>query len=150
VAVDSVTASIDNSCVMQSLDLDNPGMPDLQFVLFVSALCTSDLDSLNIPPAVRQAVFDRCWALIHTEPPPTRREERVLDLRCGDDLTLDACLEAIRSILLEAGIRTMIWDHPPSDPTRSSTPAAKPLIDRLQQLYPEGPDIVDPAGGHAG
>lgn len=134
---------------MQSLDLDNPGMPDLQFVLFVSALCTSDLDSLNIPPAVRQAIFDRCWALIHTDPPPTSRQERVLDLRFGDDLTLEACLEAIRSILGEAGIRTITWDHPPSEPTRSSTPAAKPLIDRLQQLYPEGPDIVDPAGGHA-
>lgn len=135
---------------MQSLDLDNPGMPDLQFVLFVSALCTSDLDSLNIPPAVRQAIFDRCWALVNTDPPPVQRQERVLDLRYGDDLTLEACLEAIRSIFREAGIRIVTWDHPPSEPTRSSTPAAQPLIDRFQQLYPEGPDIVDPAGGHAG
>jgi hypothetical protein len=144
-----VARSTDNGPVMQSLDLNNPGMPDLQFVLFVSALCTSDLDSLNIPPEVRTAIFDRCWALIHTDPPPTRRQERVLDLRYGDDLTLEACLEAIRSILREAGIHTITWDHPPSEPTRSSTPAAQPLIDRLQQLYPEGPDIVDPAGGHA-
>ncbi|HSN03562.1 MAG TPA: hypothetical protein VLS44_01170 [Nitrospira sp.] len=131
---------------MQSLDINNPGMPDLQFVLFVSALCTSDLDSLNIPPAVRRVIFDRCWALVNTDPPPALRQERVLDLRHGDELTLEACLEAIRSVLREAGIRTITWDHPPSAPTRPSTPAAQPLIDRLRQLYPEGPDIVDPGG----
>lgn len=135
---------------MQSLDINDPGMPDLQFVLFVSALCTSELESLNIPPAVRTAVFDRCWALVNTDPPPVARNERVLDLRHGDELTLEACLEAIRSILGEAGISVVTWDHPPSDPTRSSTPAAQPLIDRLQQLYPEGTDIVDPSGGLAG
>jgi len=131
---------------MQSLDINNPGMPDLQFVLFVSALCTSDLNSLNIPPAVRTVIFDRCWALVNTNPPPVLRQERVLDLRHGDELTLEACLEAIRSVLREAGISTITWDHPPSEPTRPSTPAAQPLIDRLQQLYPEGPDIVDPGG----
>lgn len=135
---------------MQSLDINNPGMPDLQFVLFVSALCTSDLDSLNIPPAVRTAIFDRCWALVNTDPPPVLRQERVLDLRHGDELTLEACLEAIRTVLHEAGISTIMWDHPPSEPTRLSTPAAQPLIDRLQQLYPEGPDIVDPGGSSPG
>jgi hypothetical protein len=31
-----------------------------------------------------------------------------------------------------------------SEPTRESTPAAKPLIDRLGQLYPDPPEIVDP------
>lgn len=148
--VDSVAASTDNGSVMQSLDVHHPGMPDLQFVLFVSALCTSDLESLNIPPAVRTVIFDRCWALVNIDPPPVTRNERVLDLRHGDELTLEACLEAIRSILGEAGISTITWDHPPSEPTRPSSPAAQPLIDRLQQLYPEGPDIVDPAGGHAG
>ena len=32
---------------MQSLDIQNPGMPDLQFVLFVTALCTADLNTIN-------------------------------------------------------------------------------------------------------
>ena len=44
----------------------------------------------------------------------------------------------------DAGIRTITWDHPVSEPTRESTPAAKPLIDRLGQLYPDPPEIVDP------
>ena len=34
---------------MPSLDIQNSGMPDLQFVLFVSALCTADLTTLNVP-----------------------------------------------------------------------------------------------------
>ena len=59
-------------------------------------------------------------------------------------------MEAIQSILGDAGITTITWDHPPSPPTMSSTPEAQPLIDRLQQLYPEAPDVVDPDGGHAG
>jgi hypothetical protein len=140
----------DNSAIMQSLDIYNPGMPDLQFVLFVSALCTSDLPTLNIPQPVRDELFERCWALVHTGPPPVSKRERVLDLRHGNELTLDACLEAIQSILGDAGITTITWDHPPSPPSRSSTPEAQPLIDRLQQLYPDAPDIVDPDGGHAG
>ena len=135
---------------MQSLDINNPGMPDLQFVLFVSALCTSNLDSLNVPPPVRTAVFDRCWSLVNTGPPPADQRERILDLRSGDELTLEACVEAIRSCFREAGLDILTWDHAPSDPTHQSTPAAQPLIDRLQQLYPERPDLVDPPGGHAG
>ena len=31
-----------------------------------------------------------------------------------------------------------------SNPTRDSSAAAQPLIDRLDQLYPADPDIVDP------
>lgn len=129
---------------MPSLDIQNPGMPDLQFVLFVSALCTADLATINVSPELRAIIFDRCWALSHTEPPPTDSRERVLDLRGGTELTLEACLSTIRSLLTEAGIRTLTWDHPVSEPTRESTPAAKPLIDRLGQLYPDPPEIVDP------
>ena len=131
---------------MPSLDIHNPGMPDLQFVLFVSALCTAELETCNASSALRATIFDRCWALIHTEAPPTDPKARVLDLREGTELTLEACLSTIRSLLTDAGIHTLIWDHPVSEPTRESTPAAKPLIDRLGQLYPEPPDIVDPEG----
>lgn len=135
---------------MPSLDVQNPGMPDLQFVLFVSALCTSNLETLNIPAELRTAVFDRCWTLMNTEPPPTNPQERVLDLREGTELTLEACVSMIRSLFSAAGIATLTWDHPVSDPTRESSPAAKPLIERLGQLYPEPPDIVDPGPAGAG
>ena len=130
---------------MPQLDVHNPGMPDLQFVLFVSALCTSNLEHINVPLAVRTSIFDRCWALVNTEPPPADPTQRVLDLRHGTDLTLEACVSTIRSLLADAGITRLVWDHPVSDPTRESSPAAKPLIDRLGQLYPERPDVVDPA-----
>ena len=129
---------------MPTLDIQNSGMPDLQFVLFVSALCTADLSTCNISPALRTTIFDRCWALVHTEAPPTDPKARVLDLRQGTELTLEACLSTIRSLLTDAGILTITWDHPVSEPTQESTPAAKPLIDRLAQLYPEPPEIVDP------
>ena len=129
---------------MPQLDIHNPGMPDLQFVLFVSALCTSNIEHINVPPALRTSIFDRCWSLVNTDPPPADPKERVLDLRCGTDLTLEACLSTIRSLLGEAGITHLIWDHPVSDSSRESSPAAKPLIDRLGQLYPERPEIVDP------
>jgi len=129
---------------MPSLDIQNPGMPDLQFVLFVSALCTADLTTLNVQAELRTALFDRCWALIHTEAPPTDPKKRVLDLRQGTELTLEACQSTIRSLLTEAGISVLVWDHPVSEPTRESTPAARPLIDRLGQLYPDPPEIVDP------
>jgi hypothetical protein len=129
---------------MQSLDIHHPGMPDLQFVLFVSALCTSNLQMVNLSEDLRRTIFDRCWTLLHTEPPPADPAERVLDLRQGTELTLEACVATIRSLLTEAGITMITWDHPVSEPTRESTPAAKPLIERLGRLYPDGPDIVDP------
>ena len=131
---------------MQSLDIHRPGMPDLQFVLLVLALCTSRLSSLNVPESLRATIFDRCWALVNDGPPPTKAEERVLDLRAGTDVTLDAMVETIRSLLIEAGVTTLRWDHPPSEPTRSSTPEALPLIERLQKLYPATPDIADRGG----
>jgi hypothetical protein len=127
---------------MQSLNIDRPGMPDLQFVLMVLALCTSGLKTLNVPESLRDTLFDRCWALIHEGPPPTNPEERILDLRTGTDLTLDAMAETIRHLFAEAGITQLTWDHPPSEPSRPSTPEAKPLIDRLQQFNPERPDIA--------
>lgn len=125
---------------MQSLDITRPGMPDLQFVLMVAALCTSDLPTLNVPEDLRRTVFDRCWALISSNPPPTNPKERVLDLRSGTDLTLEALVATIREIFSAAGITTLTWEHPPSEPTRPSTPEALPLIERLQQLYPDSPD----------
>jgi hypothetical protein len=82
--------------------------------------------------------------LVNTDPPPANPKERVLDLRHGTDLTLEACLSTIRSLLAEAGITQLIWDHPVSSPTRESSPAAQPLVDRLRQLYPDHPEIVDP------
>jgi hypothetical protein len=74
----------------------------------------------------------------------------VLDLREGTELTLEACLSTIRSLLADAGIHTLTWDHPVSEPTHESTPAAKPLIDRLGQLYPDPPEIVDPENPASG
>ena len=131
---------------MQTLDVENNGLPDLQFVLMVLALCTSDLPTLNVPEPVRQTIFHRCWALLHDAPPPERREERVLDLREGTDVTLEAMVETIRRALAEHGITRLTWDHPPSEPTRATTPEALPLIDRLQKLYPDVAD--DPPRPH--
>jgi hypothetical protein len=128
---------------MQTLDIDRPGMPDLQFVLLVTALCTSRLLQFNVPEALRATIFDRCWTLIHDGPPPAELEERILDLRTWTEVTLDAMAETIRTVLTEAGIRTLIWDHPPSEPTRSSTPEPQPLIERLRQLYPEPLNVPD-------
>lgn len=136
--------------MMPSLNVQNPGMPDLQFVLFVSALCTSNLETLNVPSELRVTIFDRCWALVNTTPPPTNPKDRVLDLRAGTELTLEACVSTIRSLFSSAAIATLTWDHPVSDPTHESSPAAKPLIKRLGQLYPEPPDIVDPGSAGAG
>ena len=134
---------------MQTLDIHHPEMPDLQFVLLVTALCTSRLTVLNIPDTLRVTIFNRCWTLIHENPPPRRPEDRVLDLRPWTELTVEAMGETIRAGLTEAGIQTLAWDHAPSKPTRTSTPEATPLIERLAQLYPPPPeesagsDVVD-------
>lgn len=124
-------------------------MPDLQFVLLVTALCTSRLTVLNIPETLRATIFNRCWTLIHETPPPRRQEDRVLDLRPWTALTVAAMGETIRVALMEAGIRILAWDHASSEPTRMSTPEARPLIERLAKLYPQPPedstssDIID-------
>jgi hypothetical protein len=134
---------------MQTLDIHHPDMPDLQFVLLVTALCTSRLTVLNIPEPLRATIFNRCWTLIHENPPPRRPEDRVLDLRPWTGLTVEAMGETIRVALMEAGIPILAWDHAPSEPTRTSTPEAKLLIERLAQLYPRPPkdsagrDIAD-------
>ena len=128
---------------MQTLDVNHPGLPDLQFVLMVLALCSSELESLNIPESVRVSLFDRCWAMLHDEPPPTQKEERILDLREGHELALQAMVDLIRSTLNERGITVLRWDHPPSAPSQQSTPQALPLVERVQLLYPassENPD----------
>jgi len=81
---------------VQTLDIHRPEMPDLQFVLLVTALCTSRLTVLNIPSTLRTSMFDRCWVLIHESPPPRRMEQRVLDLRPWTELTVEAMAETIR------------------------------------------------------
>ena len=128
---------------MQILDVENSGLPDLQFVLMVLALCTSDLPTLNVPKPVRQTIIHRCWALMHDAPPPAKTEERILDLRGGTDVTLDAMVAIIQSTLAEHGITRLTWDHLPSEPTRATTPEALPLVERLQKLYPDPPDVAD-------
>src|SRR5215203_3112663 len=122
---------------MQTLDIHRPGMPDLQFALLVTALCTSRLTALNVPDAVRARVFDRCWVLIHETLPPGRPEERVLDLRPWTELTLDAMVETIRSVLTDAGIQTLTWDHTPSDSAQMSP---QPLTDRSAQVNYQEPE----------
>ena len=67
----------------------------------------------------------------------------MLDLRDGTELTLDAMVAVIKSTLAEHGVTQLIWDHPPSEPTRQTTPEALPLIERLGKLYPATPDIAD-------
>ena len=128
---------------MQTLDIHRPEMPNLQFVLFVTALCTSRLTAINIPYALRATIFNRCWTLIHESPPPGRPEERVLDLRPWTELTVEAMAETIRVAFMEAGIQILAWEHAPSEPTRTSTSEAKPLIERLAQLYPQPPKETD-------
>ena len=122
-------------------------MPDLEFVLLVTALCTSRLTVLNIPSTLRTAMFDRCWVLIHESPPPRRMEERVLDLRPWTELTVEAMAETIRVGLTEAGIHTLAWDHAASEPRRTSTPEAQILIDRLSHLFPHPSEDKDAASG---
>jgi len=118
---------------MQRLDLFNPELPDLQFVLMVIALCTSDLETLNAPLSVRETVFNRCWALLHESPPPVSKNERVLNLIQSDEVTLEALVHVIRQTLEEQGFVELTWEHSPSEPTRESTPEARPLVERLQQ-----------------
>lgn len=112
---------------MQTLDIDRPGMPDLQFVLLVAALCTSRLPQCNVSEALRATIFERCWMLIHEGPPPTKAVERVLDLRAWTEITLDAMLETIRSVLRSAGIRTLAWEHPRGETIHRCTAAIQPL-----------------------
>ena len=131
---------------MQTLDIHRPEMPELQFVLLVTALCTSRLTALNIPYALRTVLFDRCWVLIHDSPPPRRLEARVLDLRPWTEIAVEAMAETIRAGLTEAGIHTLAWDHPPSDPTQTSTPDAQIVIDRPTLHASQG---REPASGEA-
>ena len=109
----------------------------------VLALCSSELESLNIPESLRVSLFDRCWAMLHDEPPPTQKEERVLDLREGHELSLQAMVDVIRSTLNERGIAVLRWDHPPSPPSQKSTLEALPLVERVQLLYPASSDSPD-------
>lgn len=118
---------------MQRLDLLHPELPDIQFVLMVLALCTSDLETMNAPHSVRDTVFNRCWALMHESPPPLNASERVLDLKYSDENTLEALVHVIQQTFEELGFVELTWEHPPSEPTRESTPEARPLVERLQR-----------------
>ncbi len=118
---------------MQTLDIDRPGMPDLQFTLLVIALCTSRLTELNVPDTLRTRIFDRCWVLIHESPPPRRPEQRVLDLRPWTEVTLEAMVATIRGLFSDAGIRTLTWDFLRSEPARVSTPDARPVLEQVHQ-----------------
>ncbi len=131
---------------MQRLDLYQSDLPDLQFVLMVGALCTADLQSINVPASVRNMVFDRCWALLHEGQPPTQKSERVLNLMEGDEVTLEALVNIIRHTFEEHGFSELTWEQQPSEPSRESTPEVLPLVERIQQLYPP-PDDVDPSSG---
>ena len=126
---------------MQRLNLNEPNLPDLQFVLMVGALCTSDLESLNAPTSVRETVFNRCWALLHEGPPPTEKHERVLNLMLGDEVMLEALVNVIRQTFEEYGFSDLTWEQQPSEPTQDSTPEVLPLVERIQQLYPPPEDI---------
>ncbi len=128
---------------MQTLDINNPGLPDLQFALLVTALCTSDMPTLNVPDDVRRTVFDRCWALLHETPAPSENARRVLDLRRGDAVTLDALVAVIRATLTDHGYTQLTWEHEPSEPTQPTSPEARPLIDRLQTWNPATPSPAD-------
>jgi hypothetical protein len=130
--------------MMQRLDLSQPGLPDLQFVLMVAALCTSEVESFNVPISVRETVFNRCWVLLHEGPAPVKKEERVLDLMSGDDVMLEALVTVIRQTFEEHGIFELNWDNPPSEPSRESTPEVRPLVDRIEKLYPP-PDDIEPS-----
>jgi hypothetical protein len=81
--------------------------------------------------------------LMHESPPPVKSQERVLDLKHSDDITLEALVQVIRQTFEEYGFLELTWDHPPSEPTRESTPEASPLVERLQQWEPP-PDGLNP------
>ena len=130
---------------MQRLDLFNPELPDFQFVLMVTALCTSDLETMNVPPSVREIVFNRCWALMHESPTPAKGQERVLDLKHSNEITLEALVHVIRQTFEEHGFVELTWDHPPSEPSRESTPEARPLVERLQQWNPPSDELKPPS-----
>ena len=134
---------------MQALNIHRPEMPEFQFVLFVTALCTSRVTTLNIPAGLRTALFDRCWVLIHDSPPPRNPEARVLDLRPWTELTVEAMAETIRWALSEAGIQTLAWDHLPNEATLTGPPEARVLMDRLARHASEGrePAIGEAADG---
>ena len=120
---------------MQTLHIHRSKMPDLQFVLVVTALCTSRLTDLNISDTLRATIFNRCWALIHENPPPCRPEDRILDLRPWTEITVEAMAETIRMALTEAGVSILAWDHAPSKPTQLNSTGAQLVIERLEQLH---------------
>src|SRR5438445_12476130 len=113
---------------MQTLDVENPGLPDLQFVLMVLALCTSDLEAVNVPDAVRRTVFDRCWALIHNTPPLDRKEDLVLDMRDEKEMTVEAMVELYTSTYAAHGNKQLACYPSTQEPPPHETPEAVPLV----------------------
>ena len=89
-------------------------------------------------------MFNRCWALMHEEPVPVKKEDRVLDLMLGDEVMLEALVTVIRQTFEEHELSELIWEHPPSESSRESTPEVQSLVERIQKLYPP-PDDVEPS-----
>ena len=90
-------------------------------------------------------MFNRCWALLHEEPAPVKKEDRVLNLMWGDEVTLEALVTLIRQTFAEYGFSELIWEHPPSKPSRESTPEVQSLVERIQKLYPPPEDVEPPS-----
>ena len=78
-------------------------------------------------------------------PPPVKKEDRVLDLRLGDEVLLEALVTVIRQTFEEHGFSELTWEHPPSEPSRESTPEVQSLVERIQKLYPPPEDVEPPS-----
>jgi len=128
---------------MQTLNIKDPELPDLQFVLMVGALCTAEIPTMNVPEEVRCLVFDRCWAMLQDTPPPKDPKERLLDLRQGNEVTLEALVEVIQCTFTDHGYDQLTWEHEASEATQTPSPDVQPLIDRLQVWDPVDPPSVD-------
>ncbi len=72
--------------------------------------------SLNLMELVRSTLFNGCCWLVHKGSPPQRFEDRVINLRPRTELMLEAMVKPSPLSLRDAGVRTITWDHPPSEP----------------------------------
>ena len=84
---------------------------------------------------------ERAWVV--TQHGREQKLGETLFCKKWDEVALDALVEVICGTLNAQGYSQMIWDHVPSEPTQSTSPDAKPLIDRLQYWDPAHPPPVD-------
>jgi hypothetical protein len=145
-----VNHSTTDEALMQTLDIHEPGMPDLQFALLVTALCTSELASLNVPETLRRTIFDRCWVLTDESPPPRHPAKRVLNLRPWTEVTLEAIVETIRRVLTEAGINTLTWDESPRTSLLNGTVEAQRVAGQFPQHSAELGRLNEAPAGRSG